>query len=165
MALSNKQQVFISEYIKCWNASEAARRAGYNGKSNVIGSQLLANLSISEAIQARVDEIKMSADEVLVRLTNMARANISDFAHIQTDSDLGNLGDAGQVIKKFKRKITRDKNGSEFEEIELELYPADVNLERVGKVHGLFTDRIEHTGKDGGPIIITEIRIHEPVES
>lgn len=138
MSLNNRQQVFVSEYVKCWNASEAARRAGYNGKSNVVGPRLLADVSISEAVQARIDEIKMSADEVLVRLANMARANIADFSHIQTDADIANLGDAAQVIKKFKRRIYRPKNGDPFEEIELELYPADVNLERVGKFHGLF---------------------------
>lgn len=31
MALTGKQQAFIVEYLKCWNASEAARRAAARG--------------------------------------------------------------------------------------------------------------------------------------
>lgn len=143
MGLNHRQQVFVNEYVKCWNAAESARRAGYNGKSNVIGSQLLANLSISEEIQKRVDEIKMSADEVLIRLANMARSNISDYAKVRTPDDLAGLGDKGQVVKKFKRRITTTQSGNEYEEIELELYDAQPPLQLIGKQHGLFTDKIE----------------------
>lgn len=140
MALSNKQRVFIDEYLICLNASEAARRAGYNGKSNVVGSQLLANLSISEEITQRLQERHLSADAVLARLADMARSDIADFTSLEKLSDLTNEEYRGKthVIKRFKRRIYRPKNGDPFEEIELELYPADMNLERVGKVHGLF---------------------------
>ena len=141
--MNTKQTVFVNEYLRCWNSSEAARRAGYNGKSNVIGPRLLADVSIKAEIDERLAELKMSADEVLVRLANMARSNIADFAHVGSDKDLADLGDKGLVVKKFKRKITRTQAGGEYEEIELELYPADVNLERIGRAHKLF---------DGGPV-------------
>lgn len=147
MALSNKQRVFIDEYLICLNASEAARRAGYNGKSNVVGSQLLANLSISEEITRLLKERHLSADAVLARLGDMALGNLSEFADIQTNADLGNARERGHLIKKFKRKITRDKSGSEYEEIELELYDAQAALVHIGKAHGLFADRVEHSGK------------------
>lgn len=142
MTLSNKQRVFIDEYLICLNASEAARRAGYNGKSNVVGSQLLANLSISEEITQRLQERHLSADAVLARLADMARSDIADFTGLERLSDLTNEEYRGKthVIKRFKRRKYRPKNGDPFEEIELELYPADVNLERVGKVHGLFNN-------------------------
>ncbi len=136
---TNRQEIFVSEYLKCWNASEAARRAGYNGKSNVVGPRLLADVSIAEAIRVRIDEIKMSADEVLIRLANMGRSNIARFAHVQSDSDIAHLEEQAEVIKRFKRKITRDKLGNEYEEIELELYDAQSALEKLGKAHGLFS--------------------------
>jgi phage terminase small subunit len=44
--LTDKQQLFVLHYVQCWNASEAARRAGYGAKANVIGAQNLAKLSI-----------------------------------------------------------------------------------------------------------------------
>ena len=42
-------------------------------------SRLLTNADIQAEIQARLAEKKMSADEVLIRLANMARADIADF--------------------------------------------------------------------------------------
>ena len=79
MALSNKQRVFVAEYIKCWNASEAARRAGYTGDANTVGPRLLANVGIAAAIKARVDEITMGADEINARLTEQGRSDIGVF--------------------------------------------------------------------------------------
>jgi phage terminase small subunit len=152
MALSNKQQAFVSEYLTCWNASEAARRAGYNGQANVVGPRLLSNVSIKAEIDQRLEEMKMSADEVLVRLAKMARANIADFAHVDSWADLASLGDSAQVIKRFKRRVYRPKNSDPFEEIEIELYPADMNLERVGKAHGLFNN--DAGSSDDKPFIV-----------
>ena len=40
--LTDKQRAFVSQYLICWNASEAARRAGYSVKSAYsIGSENL----------------------------------------------------------------------------------------------------------------------------
>ena len=94
----------------------------------------------------------------------MAISNLSDFADIKTGADLANARAHGHVIKKFKRDIITDQLGRQHEKIELELYDAQAALVHIGKAHGLFADRLEHTGKDGGPIVITEVRIHEPVE-
>jgi len=170
MALNNKQRVFIDEYLICLNASEAARRAGYNGKSNVVGSQLLANISISEEITRLLKERHLSADAVLARLGEMAASNLSDFADIETYADLANARKRGYLVKKFKRKITRDKSGSEYEEVELELYDAQAALVHIGKAHGLFADRMELTGPGGAPLPFSEVVINikhnnESVES
>lgn len=154
MTLSNKQRVFIDEYLICLNASEAARRAGYNGKSNVVGSQLLANLSISEEVTRLLKERHLSADAVLARLGDMGRADIADFTGLERLSDLSKEEYKGKthVIKRFKRRVYRPKNSDPFEEIELELYPADVNLERVGKAHGLFNN--DAGSSDDKPFIV-----------
>lgn len=133
--------MFIEHYLQCWNATEAARLAQY-AHPNKQGPRLLVNVGIKAAIEARINEFKMSADEVLVRLTRMARSNIADFAHIENGQDLAELGSAGQVIKKFKRKII-GPIGGEHDEIELELYDAQAALVHLGKHHGLFTERIE----------------------
>lgn len=138
--LTNKQRQFINEYFVCgMNASEAARRAGYKGKANVVGSLLLANVSIREKINHRLEQAQMSADEVLARLTDYARSDFSDFIDVQhgyTSFDLAKAQEAGKLhlIKKFK--IT--KTG-----IELELHDPMRALELLGKHHRLLTDKIE----------------------
>jgi phage terminase small subunit len=78
--LTRKQLVFVAEYIKCWNASEAARRAGYSDKTAyAIGSRLLRNVEVKAAIDAAVEQIQMSANEALIRNTQVGRGDLGDF--------------------------------------------------------------------------------------
>lgn len=78
MALSNKRRAFIEEYLICWNATEAARKAGYSEHTaRSQGQRLLTNVDIQAAIEGRINELSMSADEVIVRLTNIARNGLT----------------------------------------------------------------------------------------
>lgn len=71
MSLTNKRRVFVEQYLQCWNASEAARRAGYAHRSE--GPRLLSNADIQVYINLRLADMQMSADEVLNRLADHAR--------------------------------------------------------------------------------------------
>lgn len=158
--LSPKHQVFVDEYLICWNSSEAARRAGYNGKSNVIGPRLLANVSIKEEITRRLKEKHLTADMVLARLSDMATSNLADFASIKTSEDLAANRDIAYLAKKFKRKITRYDNdpNKEYEEIEIELYDAQSALEKIGRHLVLFTDKFEHGSDPDKPVIVKNLK-------
>jgi hypothetical protein len=81
--LSNKQKVFVDEYLKCFNASEAARRAGYSEKAaRNIGAENYAKPYIKAIIDARIAESQMSADEALKLLAEQGRATIGTFFKI-----------------------------------------------------------------------------------
>jgi phage terminase small subunit len=57
--LTERQRRFVDEYLKCVNASQAARAAGYAAASaNVTGAKLLANSNISQEVQRRLEEIR-----------------------------------------------------------------------------------------------------------
>ena len=160
MALNRKQRVFVSEYLKCWNASEAARRAGYRGRANTIGPRLLANVGIQEEIQRRLDEITMSADEVLTRLADQARASIEGFLIFPKKGrkpalDLRQAQEHGllHLIKKLKYNAQG--------QIEIELHDAQTALALIGKHHGLFIERQDITS-GGQPIPISVIEVIKP---
>lgn len=141
--MNDRQRIFVSEYIKCWNASEAARRAGYNGKSDVIGSRLLGDVSIKAIIDARLAEIKMSADEALVRLADQARVDIGDFAkyfNLDGTFDLQKAKDDG--VSHLIKKLKLTQYGTE-----LELHDKDFALDKIGKAHGLFNDKTTFDGE------------------
>lgn len=136
MALTKKQQVFIETYLTCWNATESARQAGY-AFPNVEGTRLLVNASIKEQIEARLTELKMSADEVLIRLAEQARADMADFFRFQDGIktpflDLESANNKGllRLVKKFKYNAAGHP--------EIELYDAQAALVHLGKAHGLF---------------------------
>lgn len=142
MALSNKQRVFVEEYLSCWNATEAARRAGY-AHANVQGSRLLADVSIKAAIEARIAEKAMSADEVLLRLADQARSSLADFINEAGEVDLRTAKSHGRLH--LVKSYTVTDKGTE----RVELYDAQAALVHLGRHHGLFVDKVEHSGKVG----------------
>lgn len=137
MALEPKQQVFVEEYLVTWNATEAARRAGY-AHPNTQGPRLLVNVSVAEEIKVRLAEKAMSADEVLVRLAEQARAEQSAYLS-ERGVDLAALlrNGKGHLVKGIKEtKYGRD----------IEFYDAQSALVHIGKHHKLFVEKIEHGG-------------------
>jgi phage terminase small subunit len=159
MGLSNKKRVFIEEYLTCWNATEAARRAGYT-YPNKQGPRLLVDVGIKAEIEQRISEKAMSADEVLTRLAEHARGDMGDFLDIssmgfQVDLSLAKEKGLTHLIKKVKQRTTTTlpKEGVETEtsDIEIELYDAQAALVHIGRNHKLFTDKTDITS-DGQPV-------------
>lgn len=161
MALSNKQSVFIREYLVDFNATQAAIRAGYSPKTaRSIGSENLTKPDIQDEIRRRIEEQAMSANEVLLRLADMARGDMGDFLDIGSRGfviDLEGANEKGltKLIKKVKQRTTINRtttqNGNETEtevhDMEIELYDAQAALVQLGRHHGLFVDRQEVTRK------------------
>ncbi len=145
MRLTARQRVFVEEYLTCWNASEAARRAGYKGKPNVVGPRLLANVSIQEVIKARVDELSMSANEVLLGLTAQARGTLGDFVVIGKDGariDLEKARKAGKL--RLVKRLAETKYG-----LAIELYDAQAAMVQIGRARGMFVDKTALTDPTG----------------
>ena len=80
MSLTNKQRAFISEYLKDFNATQAALRAGYSPKTaKAIGCENLTKPDIKAEIDASLDELSMTAEEAVLRMTELARGDLSEF--------------------------------------------------------------------------------------
>ena len=80
--LTAKQQRFIEEYLIDLNATQAAIRAGYSVKTaNEQGSQLLAKLSIQQAIAEKMAERSkrtgVNQDRVVLELAKIALNQIA----------------------------------------------------------------------------------------
>ena len=76
--MTGKQNVFVQEYLKDMNATQAAIRAGYSAHTAYsIGQRLLSNVEISQAIDAAMSErserAKLTADYVLQNLHEIAQ--------------------------------------------------------------------------------------------
>lgn len=160
MALTAKQQAFVDEYLACWNASEAARRAEY-AKPGQEGHRLLKKAEIAAEIARRVADRAMTADEALIRLAEQARASIEDFADIREGIPNGlflnfeKAKAAGKLglIKKIKY------NAQGYPEIEL--YDAQAALVHLGKHLGLFDTQQQGTAGEVVPISIVKMPVDE----
>lgn len=151
MALTHKQLQFIDFYlgISNGNATDAARRAGYEGNDNVLGvtgNDNLRNPKITEEISRRYKERCMGSEEVLTRLAAQARgpgaymrALDGERAYVDIDSLLkdGN----GHLIKGVKYT---DKG-----QCIVEFHDSQAALVHIGRHHKLFTDKTEHSGEIG----------------
>jgi hypothetical protein len=134
MALSKKKQLFVNEYLKSFNATKAAQAAGYSGNNNVMaqrGYELVRNSDIAELIRDRLQESAMSANEVLMRLAEQARAQYSCYLGSDGHVDLeGLLADGkGHLIKGIKET----KYGRQIE-INLEVDLNTLSNEQISRL-------------------------------
>jgi len=152
---TNRKRVFIAEYLRDFNASRAARVAGYSAKTAYSkGPQLLKDIEISAVIKATLAEKQMSADEVLSRLTDIARGDMGDLMDVSTMGFSIELMKDGQrksktkLIKKLHQRVTtttgkNSKDETEIIDTDIELYSALDALALIGKYHRLFVDKTE----------------------
>ncbi len=174
--LTSRQRAFIYHYIQTWNATEAARRAGYAEKYlHTNASKLLQNTTIRVEIDTQLAALAMSAEEVLARLQAQATASMADFVSIKEMAfaqenggddpegdgepkrqiriptiDLDKAQKAGKLHVLKKISIT-DKG------LTIELYDAQAALVHIGKHLGMFVEKREITGPGGGPIQVIGI--------
>ena len=170
MTLTTKQQAFVEHYLACWNGAEAARLAGYSeNTAREQASRLLTNVNVQAEIQARLAELKMSADEVLVRLTDQARATLADFIDISKSTvPASNMTEAQAKLSGWSVNLHKAERRGKLHLIkklksgqwgpEIELYDAQAALQLLGRHYKLFVDRTELTGKDGNPIEVSDAR-------
>lgn len=146
MALSKKRQVFVEAYLQCWNATEAAKRAGYSEHTaRAQGSRLLTDVYIAEEIKARLEAEAMSSDEVLQRLGQQARFNLGDYIS-------GGFLDLEQLKADGFGHLLKGMRPTK-EGVVYEFYDGQTALIQIGKHHKLFTDKHELTGEDG-PVLV-----------
>lgn len=168
--MNKRQEVFVQEYLKDFNATRAAKVAGYSEKTAYsIGQENLKKPEIAEAIRAEISTRAMGADEVLTRLADIARGDVADLMDITpvgfnfnllVEDENGNKvpNPKTKLIKKIKQKVTtysaRKEDGEDREivETEVELLSPLEALQTLAKRHGLLVDRAEVSGPGGGAI-------------
>lgn len=163
--LTDKQLRFVEEYLVDLNATKAAIRAGYSQKTaNEQGARLLVNVSIQEAIaqaqEARSIRTEITQDSVLEELAKIGFANMKNYMGVSSDGDpfmdLSALTEAQAAamsevtIEDFKDG--RGEDARDVRRIRFKLYDKRAALVDIGRHLGMFKDKVELTGKDGGAI-------------
>ena len=169
--LTPKQKRFVEEYLIDLNATQAAIRAGYSQRTaNEQGARLLVNVSIAAAIEAakekRSERTEITQDMVLQELAKIGFSDIrkvvrwgETMVRTETDKD-GNdveapyhglaLIDSTEIDDATAAaisEVTEGRNG-----LTVKLHDKKGALVDIGRHLGMFKDRVEHTGKDGGPV-------------
>jgi len=174
--LTKKQRVFVDEYLVCFNASQAAKNAGYKAKNaRQTGHENLTKPYIKSEIECRLAEIHMSSEEALKLLADMARGDIGqvmDITSIGFNLNMKRAQDLGltKIIKKVKQKTTtyiakkESEEDREVTELEIELYDAQAAIDKVLRVHGSYKNNIDITS-GGRPLTWKEFIADDNPES
>jgi len=141
--MTAKQKVFVEAFFaNNFNASKAAQAAGYaNPRINSV--RIKNEPEVKAEIDRRLAEYAMPANEVLARLGAQARGSVADLFEIQPNSrypvfNLAKAFETGAID--LVKSLTPTPDGG----IKVELHDAQAALVQLGRVHKLFTDKIEH---------------------
>jgi hypothetical protein len=101
----------------------------------------------NEIALAQYRQRHMTGPEVIARLSDMARADIAEFADVRSPADLEDKLNS-HVIKKITVQARRHKDGTITAKTTIELHDAQGALEKLARHHGLFKDRLDITSGD-----------------
>lgn len=153
MALTAQKQLFADRYVvlndgRKGAGAQAARDAGYSQKAAAQqASRLLKDADVIAYMESRVSPVmstapaivggKMEADEVLTRLTDIARGDLGKFITRGGNIDIAATNVPLHLLKRVKTKHS-EKLG---DELEIEMYDALDALKVLAKHHRLI-DRV-----------------------
>lgn len=147
--LSKKHKRVLDEYLICfvqWKAYKAVYPESSEEVCRTSSSRLFADANFKAHLEARLNEVHMSADEAIKRLADMARGDVSDFLNGFGGVDLEKAKGKTHLIKKLKqRTITKIGKGekdedTEITDTEVELYSALDAIEKILKIGGKLKD-------------------------
>jgi phage terminase small subunit len=153
--LTRKQRLFVAEYLVDLNATQAAARAGYRKRSAYsTGHRALRIPAVRAAIEElqaeRLERLAMSADEMLVQLSLMARANVLDYLRPGRDgepiADFSGLDrDRAAALSEITVEDFAEGRGEskrDVRRLRFKLHDKLGALDRLAKHHGLLKERV-----------------------
>jgi len=138
--LTNKQEAFCQEYVKDYNAKQAAIRVGYSEKTaKEIGCENLTKPNVSARIDSLRADIykrnKVTVDEIVNGLGEMFRVDTTEI--FKEDGSLKPLSEmtprARKAIKNIKIQEYAYDDGSKSEKRTIELHDKLSAVEKLMK--------------------------------
>jgi phage terminase small subunit len=153
--LEPRKRLFIQEFLKDLNASQAAKRAGYSKKTAYSqGQRLLKNVEIKKAIDAamrkREEKTEITAARVLQEIAILAFSDLKDYIEINDDTGAVRAKgfdqmppNASRALESIteNRTVREDAKGEDSiinEKVTFKLHSKTAALEALCKHLGLF---------------------------
>lgn len=157
--LNPKQSRFVAEYLIDLNATQAAIRAGYSARTaKAQGARLLTHVDVqaalSKAQEKRAQRTEITQDRVLAEIAKVAFADVRKvFSPDGALIPIADLPDDAAAAIAGADIVTVNKGGGEVEYVaKIKMADKLRALELAGKHLGIFRERVELSGPNGGPI-------------
>jgi phage terminase small subunit len=171
--LNPKQSRFVQEYMVDMNATAAYIRSGYSPKTaESAGPRMLSFVEVAKAIKEAQDataaKIEVTRNEWLAELKIIGFSDLADY--IEVDDDTGSVRakafdeasmpkDATRALESITeiRTIREDARGEQSiisARTTFRLHSKLDALKTIGEHCGFLKNKVEHTGPDGGPMVM-----------
>lgn len=172
--LSRREAAFVACYLaNGGEAAAAARDAGYSAKTaKEMGYELKQRPRVAAAIAAGEAEAAARLAAVNERVIETA-ATTAERTAVERQYVLDNLREIVErcmqrapVMVRRGREMVQATDEEDRHVWTFNAKPAVAALQLLGKEHGMFRERVEHSGPDGGSIevIVTRRIIRPPAE-
>lgn len=156
--LTIMQGAFCLEYVKDFNGTRAAERAGYTGTESSLASmasRLLRTVKVKTKVKDLVNDRCMGVDEALTHLAEQARFDIgpyldfSDDYEVSPKVDFEKMRDDGLTI--VIKSIVHTAHG-----VKVEFESRQGALDKILRAQGAYKDKLDVT-TDGEKITLSVI--------
>jgi phage terminase small subunit len=160
--LTEKEQLFVAEYLISFNASDAYRKAGYKGKSaNQLAYRLLTKPHIKYEVQKQkksmIDKIGLTQEMVLAEICKVGFASMRNFMRVDPDGqpqinltdtpddDLDSIADVSTETVLERDGV--DENGdpifAQVRKTKIKLHDKLAALEKLARYTGIYDKETE----------------------
>ena len=150
--LNTKQKRFCREYVKDWNGTQSAIRAGYSEETaRQIGCKLLTKINVKAEIKKVCDELLGTEAEqlryfVLNGLKSIAETDITNVINvIDGHTEILDTCTLDARTRSAIEEIS-ESTSKEGGSIKVKMHSKTKAFELLGRYAGMFTDKIELSG-------------------
>jgi len=158
-----KHEIFAQEVAKGKSADEAYQIAGFKqnrGNATRLKSNESVLSRIDEILSASADRAEVTIEKVYRELALLGFCNMQDYMRAGTDGDpyldfSALTRDQAAALTEVTVEDFKDGRGTDarnVRRVKFKLADKRAALVDLGKHLGMFKDRIEHSGPDGGPV-------------
>lgn len=170
--LTDREKVFVGEYIISLSSKDAAEKAGYSkGTAATIASTWVSDpkkkprvyKAIEEAMRKREHRTEVTQDRVLLELARIGFASIKDaFDENNNLKEIKDLDDdVAAAISSIEIEDLFDGRGADRTHIgytkKIKFWNKNDALNTIAKHLGMLKEKMELTGKDGNPLVPSSI--------
>lgn len=165
-----KHERFAQELAKGTVAVTAYAKAGYkpdDGNASKMAAKPEVQARVQEITGKAAERVGVTIERILDELALLGFSNMLDYVSINEAGDpqidLGNLTrEQAAALSEITINTRTERGGeakpdAELKSVKFKLCDKRAALIDLGKHLGMFKERVEVTGKDGGPIEISDI--------